>query len=94
MRGRPQMTKRPPVFDVASRKGRWVLPGSDPLPLASHTNKVARYGFTLRGLLDLDHPCEDLIGHLDSLESQPSAFGRLESWSQFIQNQAALRIQK
>jgi hypothetical protein len=45
--GRPRLSLRPKLFEVAARRGVWVLPGSDPLPLGGQDKKAGRCGFVL-----------------------------------------------
>lgn len=91
--GRPWLWPRPAVFAAAERRGRPVLSGTDPLPIAGHESRVGRYGFIMRGALDETRPGSDLRQRLlgSTVESlQP--FGRCESVHGFALSQLRLRL--
>ncbi len=92
--GRLALLPRPPMFDVAARRGFLILPGSDPLPLPSQIAKVGGYGFVLPGPLDASRPAESLKRILTDLAAQPRIFGRLETPAAFCRNQVMMQLRK
>jgi SAM-dependent methyltransferase len=88
---RPAGLPRPAPFGQAARKGIFVLPGSDPLPLAGGDEMIGRYGFVLDGWLDRDRPATDLLALLAGLGRQPRVFGRLASPVRVAASQVAMQ---
>ena len=91
--GRPQLSKKPPLFDLARSLGMFVLPGSDPLPFKSHAKTPGRYGFYLSGNIDLDFPAEALKSLIGRLQSPPPFYGRRENLLRFCFYQAVIQIE-
>jgi len=91
--GRPQFWPTPGAFGTATRLGRAVLPGTDPLPLPGEEQRVGSFGFWIEG------PPSAATGSAlrDRLVAGAEvkdvhAFGRLQGPWQFVRNQAALRM--
>lgn len=77
----------PPYF-----KGRRILPGTDPLPLASQVSRPGSFGFTIQGTLNPEEPGKQLKQLLLDPHVELHPYGSLESPVQFIRNQLALRF--
>ena len=92
--GRPLFWPRPSYFRVAEQKGRRVLPGTDPLPLSSESDRPGRFGFTLEAPLDLNRPGEAMKALLVDPNRVMQPYGRLETPLRFLWNQFSLRYQK
>jgi hypothetical protein len=91
--GRPWIWPRPALFAAGEGRGRPVLPGTDPLPLAGREHRVGAHGFMLRGSLRDSQPGLDLRGRLvdaSSLALQP--FGCRETLRGFVRDQIELRL--
>ncbi len=90
--GRPTFWKDPAHFELAHDKGLPVLPGSDPLPLASEVERVGSYGFYLQDKLSTRHPAAKLKkGLLENAQSL-TAYGDLQSPLSFLKNQVGIRL--
>ena len=92
--GRPAVFPDPPLFKLAYRLGIFVLPGSDTLPLASEAARVARYGFRIRGRLDITRPACGIKALLEAQTTPPRIFGRREGLAAFVRHQTALRLRR
>ena len=92
--GRPAVFPDPPLFKFAHRLGILVLPGSDTLPLASEAARVARYGFLVRGGLDITRPARGVRALLEAQTTPPRIFGRREGLASFARQQTALRLRR
>lgn len=92
--GRPQLSRRPPMFARAAARGVFVLPGSDPLPLPGQADKVGRCGFQMSIELDADHPARAVLDGLRGTTEQPPTFGRYESLGNFVRDQVAMQRRK
>lgn len=93
--GRPVFWPEPGVFTAARRKGRPVLSGTDPLPVADDERRVGTFGFWVDGAVAADAPGAELCKKLTVADPDSvHAFGRLQSPLHFVRNQAALRINK
>ena len=79
----------PPYFRQAERR---ILPGTDPLPLASQVNRPGSFGFTIQGNLSLEEPGLQLKQMLLDPQTNLHPYGSLESPWRFIRNQFALRL--
>lgn len=76
------------------RRGRLVLPGSDPLPFPDQAGRAGSFGFVLEGPLDLRNPAEDLLRRIRALREQPRTYGRGETLPGFLWNQASLQLRR
>src|SRR5690606_24444018 len=90
--GRPVFWPRPLPFRRAERRGLKVLPGSDPLPIASEAARVGRFGFGLSGALSGERPAADLLRRLDEPGQPVFAYGELERPLRFLRNQIRIRL--
>jgi hypothetical protein len=91
--GRPAGAPSPALFRLAGARGVPVLPGSDPLPLPAEVGKPGRYGFVLRGSVDIEAPASSIKSIL-SPRAQPQRFGRLEALGTFVLRQTQLRLRR
>lgn len=89
--GRPWIWPRPAIFAASEARGRPVLPGTDPLPLAGCEKRVGTYGFVMQGALQESQPGLELRERLFGATALPS-FGRRESVRGFALNQMKLRL--
>ncbi|MHC4471975.1 MAG: hypothetical protein ACYS99_13535, partial [Planctomycetota bacterium] len=90
--GRPRHAPRSRPFALASRIGVPVLPGTDPLALASHCRRVGSYGFFLESGVDPSRPAESVRRGLRLLTGDPPRFGRRQTWLGFVSSQIGLRL--
>ena len=89
--GRPWLWPRPALFADSEARGRPVLPGTDPLPLAGHEKRVGSYGFAMHGALKESHPGLDLRERLlKATVLRP--YGHSETLRGFALNQIKLRL--
>ncbi|HED54797.1 MAG TPA: hypothetical protein ENJ00_11440 [Phycisphaerales bacterium] len=58
--GRPRGLPAGPIFREAIRLGLPILPGTDPLPIASHERRAGKFALALPGRLDRAAPAADL----------------------------------
>lgn len=89
--GRPAFWPCPALFQLAEAKGLRILPGTDPLPLASECDRPGRFGFKLPAALDQDKPGQSLKQRLLDASVPLHPYGHLESPMRFLQNQLAIR---
>ena len=76
----------------ARRRSVPILPGSDPLPLPGHEQRVGQYGF-LVSRFDLSRrPAAMLRSRIRSLEGQPRRYGSLDSPARALISQLQLRL--
>lgn len=90
--GRPVFWRDPAHFCQAKSRGKHVLPGSDPLPLAGEQERVGRFGFIVEGRLSESRASADLKGLLRDDKTEVRAYGKLDDVITFISNQLRLRI--
>ncbi|MGF1480877.1 MAG: hypothetical protein ACFB4I_15560 [Cyanophyceae cyanobacterium] len=90
--GRPIFWRSPPHFKQAQAKGWRVLPGTDPLPLASEASRPGSFGFTVTGTLSSKKPGQQMKQMLLNPETQLQPYGSLESPLRFLRNQIAIRF--
>ena len=89
---RPQFWKRPSQFSTIEQQGKPVLPGTDPLPIASQASRPGSFGLSLSGTLNHATPAQHLKEKLLSSHSRWEAYGDLEKPIPFFQNQLAMRM--
>ncbi len=91
--GRPKFWPSPQLFEVTRKRGDYILPGSDPLPLKQEVNRVGSVGFFFD---NQDSEPEDLAEYLrEYLRSGNHSlqyFGDLQKNSTFFKNQLLLRL--
>lgn len=92
--GRLRTLPRPRLFGRAEKDHVYILPGSDPLPFASHERRAGSYGFAFSSQLDHSRPAEKIIQLLRDIDEPPKTFGRLEGPLPFIRNQVAMQLRK
>ena len=88
---RPRAAPRPALFGEAEARGLSVLPGSDPLPLASHVRRLGSYGLVLPTKLDFATPAERLKSLLRRSSLPGSWTGRREGPIRFVSDQLRIR---
>lgn len=92
--GRLAGAAEPRQFARARERRIPILPGSDPLPLASDAHRAGSYGCVLDGPLDPDRPAAALKARLLALREQPPGFGRLQPFWHFLANQLGMQWRK
>jgi hypothetical protein len=90
--GRPIFWQRPSYFKQAEAKGLRILPGTDPLPLASEYDRPGSFGFAIQGSISLESPGEDIKQILLNAKIPIKAYGSLENPVRFVRNQVAIRL--
>ena len=91
--GRLDIAQEPPLLAQARRRGLpLVVPGSDPLPFASHAERAGRYGFVLTSGIDSDRPARTVVQYLLSQKDQPCPFGRLTPLPAFLVSQLRMQL--
>jgi hypothetical protein len=91
--GRPIFWRRPSYFQLAEDKGLRVLPGSDPLPIASESTRPGSFGFQVRGSFNKQEPGKSMKEVLLRPETVLHPYGSLQTPWNFIRNQVTLRYQ-
>lgn len=92
--GRPQFWSWPPLFQQAEHQGLRILPGTDPLPLATESSRPGKYGFALAGELDATQPAASLQKLLKNGDTSIHPYGTRETPWRFIKNQLAMQLIK
>ncbi len=92
--GRPIFWPRPTLFQVAESNGMHVLPGTDPLPLASEELRCGSFGFALRGLVSHEKPGADIKRLIKDGAAEIRSYGKLEKPLRFIRSQVRMRLQQ
>jgi ubiquinone/menaquinone biosynthesis C-methylase UbiE len=93
--GRAVFWPRPAQFAIAESRGRAVLSGSDPLPLANDERRVGSYGSWFAGSLPESAGGRSLMHQLRNLSpSALSTFGPRQGPVDFFRNQLLLRTQR
>jgi len=87
-------TQPPSLLADAAQKGLRNLPGSDPLPFASHYRKLGTQGFRLSMPMNHEQPLDSIKKALAHSNAQPSLFGQGETLGGFIYSQARMQIRK
>lgn len=90
--GRPVFWPSPRTFFSAANRGIRLLPGTDPLPLASEELRVGSYGGWLQGECSDDHPSADIKALLTGQSTKIMPFGHRQGILDFCRNQLALRL--
>ncbi len=93
-RNRPGFWLRPFYFQLAKKQGLRILPGTDPLPLASESSRPGSFGFMVRGSLNYEEPGKHIKQILLDSKTNIQAYGSLESPLRFIRNQLAMKLRK
>ena len=92
--GRPWFWPTPGPFAAAGRNSRRVLPGSDPLPFASHQDRAGSYGMIVELSIDRYHPFDQLVSILSDHSLAVEQCGRRAGGIHFIRDQIAMQIVK
>lgn len=87
---RPFFWPRSSLFKLAEQSRIHVLPGSDPLPLASETMRVSTSGSIFTAKLDKSKPSENLKKMLKSIDTELVSYGNRMGIFQFFSNQFML----
>lgn len=90
--GRPAGTPRPPLFEVAEKRGFRLLPGTDLFPYASQQRKAGTYGFVLESWRADDAPATQFRARLAELERSPPCFGVRVNLVEFAWLQVAMNV--
>jgi hypothetical protein len=91
--GRLALGPTPPLLAMARRRGIPVVPGSDPLPFRSQSERAGRYGFVLTAGGNPDLPARTVVQYLQSRKDQPCPYGRLTSLPAFVISQSRMQWQ-
>ncbi|MGB7439423.1 MAG: hypothetical protein WA919_00010, partial [Coleofasciculaceae cyanobacterium] len=89
--GRPIFWLQPIYFQQAKKQGLRVLPGTDPLPLASEASRPGSFGFTIQGSLSREEPGKQLKQMLLDSTVSINNYGYLETPWRFVSNQLGIR---
>ena len=92
--GRPGFIPPPALFSIGVKKGILILPGSDPLPFPSETQRPGGFGFSLTGSLDPERPSREIKELLLDPAVKLKPYGRLETTARFLRNQWKMQLQK
>jgi hypothetical protein len=92
--GRPWFWPTPRPFDRVGAAGRRVLPGSDPLPFASHQARAGSYGLCLDVVIEDERPFDRLVSALMNQNHAATRYGRLAGSMDFLRDQCAMQIVK
>lgn len=92
--GRPKLGPRSPLFDMAAAKHIGLLPGSDPLPMASAQDVAGSYGLTLEGKFRYGTIGQQVRDALGAIGPVPHRFGDRTTLMGFVRSQVSLRLNK
>ena len=92
--GRPAFLPEPAHFLFGKERGIRILPGSDPLPYPSETDRAGSFGFALRVSIDPGSPAHGIRTALSDHATRPEPYGRLETPFRFLRNQFAMQMMK
>ncbi len=90
--GRPQFWLQPTYFQVVKQQGWNILPGTDPLPLATEASRPGSFGLKMKGAINEQEPAKQLKSILLSCEGNWQSYGSLEKPWRFVRNQIAMRL--
>jgi len=91
--GRPAGFGEPAEFALGERLGMRILPGTDPLPFVSESDRAGSFGFMCPIRVRAATPWADLRTALVDTDVSLRRFGRLESPFRFVRNQIAMQYQ-
>ena len=89
--GRPRLWAEP-LFRIAAARQIRILPGSDPLPIASQWKRIGRFGFAIPVDLSNHTPGADLKAALRDPQRPLRPYGSPESSIGFVRSQLLLRL--
>ncbi len=93
--GRLRGSAMPALLTRAIERGQWMLPGTDPLPIASEQSRAGSYGLVLDQPIERgDRPAAAAREALRGLTAQPRTYGELTSPLRFLRNQAHMQWRK
>jgi hypothetical protein len=92
--GRYALLGDPPLFRAAQTRGLRILPGSDPLPLASEVHAVGHYGFVIDQEVDYHQPTAALRSIISDAAWRPRTFGKRVGLYKFMAAQASMALTK
>ncbi len=92
--GRLGLAGTPKQFAVAAQKNIWTLPGTDPLPFAGQARQPGRFGMVLNTGFDPARPAGSIKTAIQSLDAQPTTFGRANGLIPFFGLQVAMQVRK
>ena len=89
--GRPRMLPDPAEFGAAKGSSMRILPGSDPLPFSSESDRAGSFGFYIDDVADSKGVWTGLCTVLQQGEGSLHSYGSLESPLRFVRNQVAMQ---
>ncbi len=92
--GRLALAGEPKQFAIARQRNMWVLPGTDPLPLASQAARVASFGLLLDIVPDSQAPAASIKRCLLDTKIQPITYGKPTGPLDFLKCQTTMQIRK
>jgi hypothetical protein len=92
--GRPWIWRGTAQFSRAVPRGIRILPGSDPLPIRRHADRVGRSGCMLPVDLSGPRPSQALVNALLAPGTPMRRFGRQSSIGEFVWDQLVLRLDR
>lgn len=92
--GRLRYLPVPSEFRIASVRGIRLLPGTDPLPLPSESDRVGSFGFAVSDVVSDLTPAQDLRRLIISERVDPLPYGRPEGLVRFLRNQVRMQLRK
>jgi hypothetical protein len=90
--GRPTIWRNVPQFQTARTRGIAILPGTDPLPIPHHQNRLGSFGCALPAEVK-PHSLEELA-QLISSSIPIRSYGTLETLFGFFRSQIGIRLRK
>ena len=91
---RPYFWPYPNFSDHSGRGAPRNLPGSDPLPLNNQERRIGSFGFVIKGDLNNQKPCKDLIRTIKEETGVIKTFGKTEGLLPFLYNQTAMQLRR
>ena len=92
--GRLAGSRRPALFAEAERRGHWVLPGSDPLPLPGEEQRAGSYGFLIETVVDARRPLTAVLSAVCASPAAPPTYGSRTPFPRFCMAQLRLQARK
>lgn len=92
--GRLAIAGEPTQLAEAQKHGIWTLHGTDPLPIASQVDRVARAVTILEGDIDRQAPAASLKQLIEASDKQPNAYFRGNGIFSFLKLQVTMQIRK
>ncbi len=92
--GRLAMAGEPTQFAQAQKHGIWTLHGTDPLPIASQADRVARAVTILEGDIDRQSPAASVKILIEASDKQPGAYFSGSGIFSFLKLQITMQVRK